>query len=164
MQDEESLHWPKNMWKNRDNRLRWTSRRKHWNSDRWFPLSSLFKRFKDVLLNLLALQALKHNLKQFRNSKWNTCLHAFMPLSGGNDWCCGCFLSIFSFVETFLLTSFHGNPVAGRACAAPFHVEFWIIVRPFELFVLRCRFAFYFDGAGTAFCEDEQGECDRLRR
>ena len=128
------------MWKNRDNRLRWTSRRKHWNSDRWFPLSSLFKRFKDVLLNLLALQAQKHNLKQFRNSKWNACLHAFMPLSGGNDWCCGFFLSIFSFVETFLLTSFHGNPVAGRACAPRFHVEFWI--RPdFELCaLLNCLF------------------------
>ena len=37
-------------------------------------------------------------------------------------------------------------------------------LNPFELFVLRCRFAFYFGRAGTAFCEDEQGECDRLRR
>ena len=24
----------------------------------------------------------------------------------------------------FILTSFHGNPVAGRACAPGFHVEF----------------------------------------
>ena len=165
MQDEESLHWPKNMWKNRDNRLRWTSRRKHWNSDRWFPLSSLFKRFKDVLLNLLALQALKHNLKQFRNSKWNACLLARIYASLWRQWLMlWIFFIHFLFCRNFfILTSFHGNPVAGRACAPRFHVEFWI-VRPFELFVLRCRFAFYFDGAGTAFCEDEQGECDRLRR
>ena len=30
--------------------------------------------------------------------------------------------------------------------------------------VLRCRFAVYFGGAGTSFCEDEQGECERLQR
>ena len=33
MQDEESLHWPKNIWKNGDNRLSWTWRRKHWNRE-----------------------------------------------------------------------------------------------------------------------------------
>lgn len=88
-----------------------------------------------MLFKLLALQALKHNLKQFRNSK----LKWFFYTLACKHFC-------LALEASWIL----------RACVPRWHVEF-CIARPFE------QFAFPFGGLAV-FCEDEQGECDRLRR
>ena len=81
---------------------------------------------------------LKRNLKQFKNSKIN--YTHFASLWRRESYEHACLVFTLNFESRALLN----------------------ILR-----VLRCRFAFHFGGLfmpGRFFCEDERGECDRLRR
>ena len=91
-----------------------------------------------MLLKLLALQTLTRNLKQFRNSKINYSARThFASLWGRESYKHACLVFTLNFESRALLN------------------------------ILRCRFAFHFGGLymqGRFFCQDERGECDRLRR